>query len=424
MNDRLQTTAAMVDGMMTEAEALAYRPSRADGDGRNGQVFPPLEDGDSHVPTGQRGRTVVLERGTDLTPMPVRWLWPGWLAQGKLHILAGSPGQGKTTLALAMAATVTLGGRWPDGERSALGNILIWSGEDDPGDTLLPRLLAHGADRARCHFIKGTRAADGDIIPFDPATDLPGLRDAIQAIGGISLLIVDPVVSAVTGDSHKNTEVRRAMQPLVDLADACGCAVLGITHFAKGGQGADPAQRVVGSVAFTAVARVVMVAAKVQSEDGEDTRILARAKSNIGPDAGGFEYHLEQCEPLPEIPASRIAWGKAVEGTARALLTEPDEEIAEITAGKTDLPMLMWAELKDGCRQSKTVEAALVGMGYSRKQVRTIREKMGIKPRKGGMDDGWYWALPDGFIPKLGWLTAVGQGEHAPEDAQDAQLSK
>jgi hypothetical protein len=76
------------------------------------------------------------------------------------------------------------------------------------------------------------------------------------------------------------------------------------------GQGMDPAQRVVGSVAFTAVARVVLVAAKVKSlEDGQDARILARSKSNIGPDDGGFNYHLEQCEPLPGIHASRIAWG-------------------------------------------------------------------------------------------------------------------
>ncbi len=105
----------------------------------------------------------------------------------------------------------------------------------------------------------------------------------------------------MTGDSHKNTEVRRAMQPLVDLADACNCAVLGITHFSKGGQGSDPAQRVVGSVAFTAVARVVLVAAKVKDEQGEDARILARGKSNIGPDDVGFAYHMDQCEPMPGI---------------------------------------------------------------------------------------------------------------------------
>ncbi|WP_155402821.1 AAA family ATPase, partial [Ralstonia solanacearum] len=92
---------------------------------------------------------VILVNGADLKPQPVRWLWRDWLALGKLHILAGAPGQGKTTIALAFAATVTSGGRWPDGSRCGPGNVLVWSGEDDPADTLLPRLLAAGGDRGR-----------------------------------------------------------------------------------------------------------------------------------------------------------------------------------------------------------------------------------------------------------------------------------
>lgn len=385
-------------------------------------VCAPLDDDLEANPPGPAD-TVILARGTDLHPVPVAWLWKFWLALKKLHILAGAPGQGKTTLALNMAATVTIGGSWPDGTRCAAANILIWSGEDDPADTLLPRLLAAGADRDRCFFVQGARL-DGEILPFDPARDLGRLREAIAEISGVSLLIVDPVVSAVTGDSHKNGEVRRALQPLVDLADACNCAVLGITHFSKGGQGGDPSQRVVGSVAFTAVARVVMVAAKVKAEEeGQDVRILARAKSNIGPDDGGFEYHLEQCEPLPGIAASRIAWGRSVDGTARELLTDPDEDESETPAEKSELAMLMWAELKDGPVSSKAVESALIGQGYSKKQIRTAREKMFIKPQKSGMGAGWYWSLPDGFKPKQEWLAAIGQAEDALEDAQGAQLS-
>ena len=74
---------------------------------------------------------VVLINGSTLTPQAVRWLWEYWLALGKLHILAGAPGQGKTTIALAAMATVTIGGRWPDGTRCAPGNVLMWTGEDD-----------------------------------------------------------------------------------------------------------------------------------------------------------------------------------------------------------------------------------------------------------------------------------------------------
>ena len=209
---------------------------------------------------------VMLVNGADLKPEPIRWLWPEWLALGKLHILAGAAGQGKTTINLAFAATITAGGRWPDGTRCEPGNVLIWSGEDDPADTLLPRLLAMGADRSRVFFVQGSRV-NGEELSFDPARDMTELMVAATRIGGIKMLMVDPVVSAVAGDSHKNTEVRRALQPLVDLAAAIDCAAVGISHFSKGSGGREPTERVVGSVAFGAVARVVLVAAKVKSDD-------------------------------------------------------------------------------------------------------------------------------------------------------------
>ncbi len=361
--------------------------------------------------------SVVLTCGTDLTPEPYRWLWQYWLAMGKLHILAGAPGQGKTTIALAMAATITIGGRWPDGSRCAAGNVLIWSGEDDPADTLVPRLMAAGADRARCFFIEGARR-DGEVVPFDPARDLGQLLEAIEKIGGISLLVIDPVVSAVTGDSHKNTEVRRALQPLVDLAAKCDCAVLGITHFAKGGQGTDPAQRVVGSVAFTAVARVVMVAAKVKGdEEGQDTRILARSKSNIGPDDGGFQYHLEQSEPLPGIHASHIAWGKAVEGTARELLTDPDDGPQDEGAGsaKEAAEEFLLELLKDGATATKHIQEQAKEAGISWATVRRASDAMGVKKRPS--NGSWYWRLPH-------LLKQVAQLAQRSETEQVEQVSE
>ena len=375
-------------------------------DRERGPIFPELPDSPDISGLGPRDK-VILTCGTDLTPEPYRWLWQYWLAMGKLHILAGAPGQGKTTIALAMAATITIGGRWPDGSRCAAGNVLIWSGEDDPADTLVPRLMAAGADRARCFFIEGARR-DGEVVPFDPARDLGQLLEAIEKIGGISLLVIDPVVSAVTGDSHKNTEVRRALQPLVDLAAKCDCAVLGITHFAKGGQGTDPAQRVVGSVAFTAVARVVMVAAKVKGdEEGQDTRILARSKSNIGPDDGGFQYHLEQSEPLPGIHASHIAWGKAVEGTARELLTDPDDGPQD---DASDAVELLRAEL-DTVRWTSCDEAAkpLKAAGFSKKQIWAASKKVGVMRKKDGMKGGWMWRLRD--------ATEVAFRMNCPEDS-------
>ena len=341
---------------------------------------------------------VVLTCGSDLKPEPVRWLWQNWLALGKFHLLAGAPGQGKTTIAMAIAATVTIGGRWPDGTRSEAGNVLIWSGEDDPADTLLPRLLVAGADRAKCFFISGSRIG-GEVQPFDPAKDMDRLLAAVKQIGGIKMLVVDPVVSAVTGDSHKNTEVRRALQPLVDLAAACDCALLGITHFSKGGQGSDPSQRVIGSVAFTAVARVVLVAAKVKSEEeGKDTRILARSKSNIGPDDGGFQYHLEQIEvdAFPGIEAARIAWGKSVDGNASQLLTDPNEGNAdddeEECSARDSAEYFLKELLKDGPAPTKHVEAEAKEAGIPWRTVRRASDALSVKKQKS--NGKYYWSLP------------------------------
>lgn len=345
-------------------------------------------------------REVMLINGCDLNPEPVRWLWPGWLALGKLHILAGGPGQGKTTIALAMAATVTIGGRWPDGSRCAPGNVLVWSGEDDPADTLLPRLIASGADRSRVYFVGSTRTGE-DVQSFDPATDLPGLQAQAEVIGGVRLIIVDPIVSAVTGDSHKNTEVRRALQPVVDLASRMDAAAIGITHFSKGGQGNDPASRVVGSVAFTAVARVVLVAAKTKDEDGNERRILARGKSNIGPDDGGFEYHIEHGEPLPGIHASYATWGKAVAGSARELLAEPEPEGS--ASDTSDAVSLLRDELTADCwTAAKLAQSALSTQGgFSKKQIWSATQKLGVVRRRGGFGGDWYWRLPGGVDPDL-----------------------
>ena len=344
-------------------------------------------------------RKVVLTSGADLTPEPVIWLWPYWLARGKLHLLAGAPGQGKTTIAMAMAATVTIGGRWPDGSRCEPGNVLIWSGEDDPADTLLPRLIASGADRARCFFVSGTQVA-GELLAFNPATDMRELERQALAIGGVSLLVVDPVVSAVAGDSHKNAEVRRDLQPIVDLASRLGAAAIGITHLSKGGAGGDPATRVIGSIAFTAVARVVLVAAKVKGEEGQDRRILARGKSNIGPDNGGFEYHIEQAEPLPGIHASYITWGLAVDGTARELLTDPDGKDEDApNEDHNDAVELLRAELTADCwTNSALASKPLADAGFSKKAIWKATKKLGVIRHKCGFGKNLavHWRLPGG----------------------------
>src|SRR3954451_12914731 len=138
-------------------------------------------------------------------------------------------------------------------------------------------------------------------------------------------MLIDPIVSATPGDSHKNAETRRGLQPLVDLADQRNIALIGITHFTKGTQGRDPIERITGSLAFGAIPRVVWAAAKGDNEDAP--RRLVRIASNIGATSGGFEYLLRQ-EPLADhdFTAQRILWGNRLIGTPLELLeNSPDQ---------------------------------------------------------------------------------------------------
>ena len=143
----------------------------------------------------------------DIVSKSICWLWRGWLAQGKLHILAGAPGTGKTTIALSIAAAITRGGKLPDGSQAPLGKVLIWSGEDDASDTLKPRMLAAGADVSRVFIVGGVGVGE-DARPFDPSRDLSALEHAAETIGDISLLI-----AVVCGASSQTCGISEITSP-------------------------------------------------------------------------------------------------------------------------------------------------------------------------------------------------------------------
>jgi putative DNA primase/helicase len=345
------------------------------------------------VDTMSSAINVSLMCASNITPEPIRWLWNGWLAKGKLHIFAGMAGTGKTTIAIALAATITTGGRFPDGSRCPVGSVLIWSGEDSPADTLVPRLMAAGADLSKVHFV-GETTANYELRSFDPATDMQPLMIKAASITDLALLIIDPIVNAVAGDSHKNGEVRRALQPVVEFGEKLNCAVLGITHFSKGGQGKDPLERVTGSLAFGALARIVLATAKIV--DGDKTkRIVCRAKSNIGIDTGGFEYDLQEKEVDAGIFSSYVLWGEAVEGSAIELLAEPDNrETGENGSALDEAIEFLQDLLADGELSQKQIEIDAKGAGLSMATIKRAKKCLNIRSKKSLLDKGWYWLLP------------------------------
>ena len=357
----------------------------------------------------------ILVSAADIKSEPISWLWPGWLAGGKLHVLAGPAGTGKTTIAINLAATVTTGGIWPDGSRCHRpGKVLIWSAEDGVADTLIPRLTAAGADLSEILFVKATHEADGDSRSFDPATDIPLLVAACDKLADVRLLIVDPIVSAVAGDSHKNAEVRRGLQPLADFAERLGAAVLGITHFTKGTKGREPLERVTGSLAFGALARIVLGATKGE----DDQRLLVRVKSNIGPDGGGFNYALEYPDLGGGVIGSRVVWGAAVDGHARTLLADTEMDSAEDDARSERADAADWLRevLADGPVSAKEIRRQADDAGHAWATVRRAKSLLGVSVEKATFSGGWRWSLPKVLTnaedAQPNWVSPLGVGEH------------
>ncbi len=333
-----------------------------------------------------------LTCAADIRPESIKWLWDGWLAKGKFHILAGEAGTGKTTLALALAAVVSNGGSFPDGTYTTAGNVLIWSGEDGIKDTLIPRLIAAGADLSKVHFVDNVMH-NGEIRSFDPAIDMKILVDAAALIGDISLLIVDPVVNAVAGNDHKNNEVRRSLQPLVDFGEKLGCAVLGITHFSKNTSGRAPLDRVTGSLAFGALPRIVLATAKIIGKDGEVSRVFCRAKSNIGPDHGGFEYdlHQKELETHTGVFSSYVAWGETLEGSAKELLAEDEVGGGGIEAAEQFLRDSLTIYSKP--QREIEEQARIAGISFS--TLKRAKKSIGVISKKDGTSGRWFWSLPE-----------------------------
>jgi len=371
----------------------------------------------AEIKISQAKNTVEFLKASKIKPEPICWLWKDWLAKGKMHILGGAPGTGKTTIAIKLAATITNGAYWPDGERAKLGSVLIWSGEDDPADTLVPRLALAGADLSKVYFIGDIHSDEGKRS-FDPAKDMEPLGRKLAEIGDITLVIVDPIVSAVAGDSHKNAETRRGLQPLVDLAAAHRFALLGITHFTKGTAGRDPTERITGSLAFGAMARIVMVAAKEQENDEAQQepakRLFLRAKSNIGADDGGFIYDLIQSEVIkyPGLYSSAVVWGDPVSGSARNLLAEAENQTIDIQEnGSLGQATKFLSELlSEGPISASQIQEDAKGAGHAWATVRRAKSALKIESFKISMKDGWSWQLPTPKVLKF------------PEDAQQNKV--
>ncbi|MBB5501043.1 AAA family ATPase [Paraburkholderia sp. MM5384-R2] len=349
------------------------------------------------------GTGVILESAVDIVMESPDWLWPGWLSTGKVHLLAGPPSCGKSTLAASIGAIISTGGRWPDGSVSPRGRVLIWSSEDRAEDTIIPRFVAAGADRS---MIEVVRCVEESWMPrpFNPTRDMGYLENKIRELRDVRMVIIDSIADLMSGSPGNNGKVRKDMLPLTGLAERTGVAVVGLAHVVKASKKKHPLERILGGVGVGAVVRIAMLVARDDSggfgAPGE-WNVLVKAKSNLGRDDGGLLFRTEGfrlTEPKTGRPvdSSLIVWGSALPGTATAILHRA--EGGEAGGGKVrQAADFLMSTLRDGPVPFPEIEARAAEAGISEATLRRAREQYGFgsnKQRGAGSASPHVWSMP------------------------------
>jgi hypothetical protein len=327
----------------------------------------------------------LLTRLSTVEAESVDWLWRNRIARGKLALNVGDVGQGKTFLNLDIAARLTTGRPWPDGDPAPNGHVILLTSEDGIADTLRPRIDQLAGDPNRIDVLRAVHHDDGES-PFTLESDLPALDTAIEQTGAITVF-VDPL-SAYLGsrDSYKDSEIRGLLTPLAALAERRRVAIIGNLHLTKAQQ-RRMLYSVNGSVAFVAQARTVLAVGEDPEVPGR--RLLAPLKNNLG--------------PMPAILAFRISdsgltWeAGTIEGTADRLFAHDEPGTRTEQRERDQAAKFLLDLLRDGPIASKQVMADATANGIAQRTLWRAKADLGIISERTRTTEGntgpWYWAL-------------------------------
>lgn len=331
-------------------------------------------------------------RMSDVQPIPISWLWPGRIALGKLTLIAGDPGLGKSLVSISLAANVSKAGMWPlEGSQAPLGSVVLLSAEDDPGDTIRPRLDAAEADCSRIHIIQAIRDVDAEGKPtqrmFSFRKDIAVLEELLPTLPDCRLLIIDPVSAYLDGTkSHENAEVRGVLAPLAKLASDFGVAVVVVQHLNKN-SGDNAMYRSMGSIGFVAAARAAYIVTK--DKDNQDRRLVMPVKNNLAKDTTGLAYSIVESGN----GAPMLVWeSEPVLITADEALGRSDtnEEKTKIEWAK----QVLLSVLANGPVTAAEINREAKQAGISVSTLNRAKDRLGIKPKKTDFKGGWVWSLP------------------------------
>jgi RecA-family ATPase len=336
--------------------------------------------------------SVCLQPVSELEARTLEWLWPGRLALGKLAILDGDPGMGKSLLALDLCARLSVGRPLPDGRPGpgAVPSIFL-NGEDGAEDTIRSRLEALGADMQKVFVVHRTVHGIRDSLRFPE--DTPLLEQAVEKTGA-RLVVIDPIMAflqamvAVASDAN----MRQALLPLIQLADKHRCAILLHRHLNKSG-GVQSIYRGGGSIGINGACRSGWLVAR----DPHDPvrRVLAEVKNNLAAPQPSLAYTVQAGDQQP----ATITWLGASPWSANQLLAEAAR--AQQLPARDRAREFLTRALEAGPRTSRELWALAQQYRVSSRTLRRVKQEMNIRSVRISADGQRlsYWLLPGQELP-------------------------
>ena len=341
------------------------------------------------VPVEKHGRAVPV---STIDAQRVEFFWPGRLAAGKITVIDGDPGLGKSTLTLELAARFSTGQPLYGGQPREARGALIMSAEDGEADTIRPRLEAAGADLSRCYIFK-MQDDEGNEHQAVIPDDLQKLEMQAEATNA-GLIIIDPFMAFLSGEKNANRDqdVRGAMAPLASMAERLGCSIVILRHLNKS-IGSSPLYRGGGSIGIAGAARSVLLVAKDPDDETESRRIVASVKSNLSAPAPALAYRVESgANGHPYL-----VWEGATDHTANQLLAMLSDDRGERRDAVEEAVSFLEDALGAGPRPTRDVLRDARANGISEAAIRRARKALGITAQKAGFggDGPWCLTLPD-----------------------------
>ena len=314
-----------------------------------------------------------------ITPEPVRWLWEGRLALGKLTLVGGDPDEGKSLITIDVAARLSRGTHWPSGPISRRGSTIFVCSEDAVADTIRPRAEAAGADLDRIHVLKPSTVENGKRRTFNLQSDLGALGDAARSIGGAVLIVMDAITSYMGAiDGHSTTDVRAVLEPVAEFAEGARVAIVGVTHPPKASSGS-AIRSFTGSYAYVAASRMALY---VIGEPNTKRRLLLPVKNILGPLPRGIGYSIIPKQIACGIEAPRIVWDDApadvTADQAIAAATEARRRDPPIGQAKDFLTELLADDPVDAKEVAKQARAE----GISARTLSRAKSELHVRSKK------------------------------------------